>query len=70
MVDMQIELVTQEDDNFKIIGIKSDKTLVEETELQVVEVPVEVVNYPQPKPAPIENQRGVDWFNGTSWGNS
>ena len=80
MVDMQIELVTQEDDNFKIIGIKSDKTLVEETELQVVEVPadelpvvevpVEVANYPQPKPAPIENQRGLDWFNGTSWGNS
>jgi hypothetical protein len=70
MVDMQIELVTQEDDNFKIIGIKSDKTLVEETELPVVEVPVEVVNYPQPKPATIENQRGLDWFNGTSWGNS
>jgi len=67
---MQIELITQNDDNFKIVGINSNTPTVVEKETPVVEVPVEVVNYPQPKPAPIENQKGLDWFNGTSWGNS
>ena len=67
---MQIELIAQEDANFKLVGTASTTKPVVETEPPVVEVPVEVVNVHAPKPAPIENQRGLDWFNGTSWGNS
>jgi hypothetical protein len=67
---MQIELIAQEDANFKLVGTASTTTPVVETEPPVVEVPVEVVHVHAPKPAPIENQRGLDWFNGTSWGNS
>lgn len=75
---MQIEILTQQDDNFRIIGLANpSKTeeLVKQleeaaiVEIPVEEVPVEVVYTPQSKPAPIENQRGLDWFNGTSWGN-
>lgn len=66
---MQIELIAQEDANFKLVGTASTTPVVE-TETQVVEVPVEVVPVYAAKPAPIENQRGLDWFNGTSWGNS
>ena len=67
---MQIELIAKEDDNFKLVGVGSVVSTVVETETPVVEVPVEVVHVHAPKPAPIENQRGLDWFNGTSWGNS
>ena len=67
---MQIELIVKEDDNFKLVGVGSVVSTVVETETPVVEVPVEVVPMYAPKPAPIENQRGLDWFNGTSWGNS
>jgi len=67
---MQIELIAKEDDNFKLVGVGSVFSTVVETETPVVEVPVEVVPMYAPKPAPIENQRGLDWFNGTSWGNS
>ena len=69
---MRIELIIQQDDNFKIVGINSNTstTQIEENQIPVEEAPVEIVNHPQPKPAPIENQRGLDWFNGTSWGNS
>jgi hypothetical protein len=67
---MQIELIAQEDDNFKLVGVAPVTAPVVETETPVVEVPVEVVPVYAPKPAPIENQRGLDWFNGTSWGNS
>jgi hypothetical protein len=67
---MQIELIAQEDDNFKLVGVAPVTTNVVETETPVVEVPVEVLPVYTPKPAPIENQRGLDWFNGTSWGNS
>jgi len=67
---MQIELIAKEDDNFKLVGVGSVVSNVVETETPVVEVPVEVVPMYAPKPAPIENQRGLDWFNGTSWGNS
>jgi hypothetical protein len=67
---MQIELIAKEDDNFKLVGVGSVVSTVVETETPVVEVPVEVVPVYAAKPAPIENQRGLDWFNGTSWGNS
>jgi hypothetical protein len=67
---MQIELIAKEDDNFKLVGVGSVVSTAVETETPVVEVPVEVVPMYAPKPAPIENQRGLDWFNGTSWGNS
>ena len=71
MCDMQIELIAQEDDNFKLVGVAPVITTLPATEvIPVVEVPVEVVPVYAPKPAPIENQRGLDWFNGTSWGNS
>jgi hypothetical protein len=71
MCDMQIELIAQEDDNFKLVGVAPVITTLPEAEvIPVVEVPVEVVPVYAPKPAPIENQRGLDWFNGTSWGNS
>jgi hypothetical protein len=62
---MQIELIAKEDNNFKFVGVSTTITAAVETESPVVEVPVYT-----PKPAPIENQRGLDWFNGTSWGNS
>jgi hypothetical protein len=72
---MQIELVIQQDDSFKLVGLNSNRTQIEEPkhpveDVPVEDVPVEDVNYQQPKPAPIENQKGLDWFNGTSWGNS
>jgi hypothetical protein len=66
---MQIELIAHQDSNFKFVRVASGTTPVVETETPVVEVPVEVVPVYTPKPAPIENQRGLDWFNGTSWGN-
>lgn len=73
---MDIEILTLQDDFFKIIGLSSPKLdnnsdiPVENEISKVEELPVEEVQYNQPKPAPIENQRGLDWFNGTSWGNS
>lgn len=66
---MQIELIAHQDSNFKFVRVASGTAPVVETETPVVEVPVEVVPVYTPKPAPIENQRGLDWFNGTSWGN-
>ncbi len=67
---MQIEILTHQDDAFKITGLSTQKVEVPVEETKVEEIPVEVYNHaPQPKPAPIENQRGLDWFNGTSWGN-
>lgn len=66
---MQIELIAHQDSNFKFVRVVSGTTPVVETETPVAEVPVEVVPVYTPKPAPIENQRGLDWFNGTSWGN-
>jgi len=54
---MEIEIKTVEDDNFKIV---KDKKPVEE----------KIENTPQKekKPAPLHNNKGIGWFDGTSWG--
>lgn len=67
---MKIEIVTHQDDSFRITALNPKTVEAPVEEPKVEELPVEVYNHvPQPKPAPIENQRGLDWFNGTSWGN-
>lgn len=67
---MKIEILTHQDDSFRITGLASQTVEAPVEEPKVEEVPAEVYNHaPQPRPAPIENQRGLDWFNGTSWGN-
>ncbi len=67
---MKIEILTHQDDSFRITGLASQAVEPPVEEPKVEEVPAEVYNHaPQPRPAPIENQRGLDWFNGTSWGN-
>lgn len=67
---MDIEIVAQQDDAFRIVGLNKPAQLENlPAEIAVEEVPVDVVHTSQAKPAPIQNQRGLDWFNGTSWGN-
>lgn len=67
---MKIEILTHQDDSFRITGLASQTVEAPVEEPKVEEIPEAVYNHaPQPKPAPIENQRGLDWFNGTSWGN-
>jgi hypothetical protein len=75
---MKIQVSAIEDESFKVFGTSAIETSefgkIEKEEVQkeepLVEVQPEVIHYPAPKPAPIENQRGLDWFNGTSWGNN
>lgn len=94
---MEIEIVSESDDNFKIttkkfgevavatdgerVSIGTDEKSAKEgvEEMQVlakirakIPAPIEnrVIETPSegPRPAPIENPKGLDWFKGTSWG--
>ncbi len=74
---MKVELVDNSDDQFKI-KVKQPSVVAEEPEVEetVEEVPEQVVVLPPPgeryvakQPVPLENKKGLDWFNGTSWGN-
>ncbi len=58
---MKVEIKTEEDENFKIVDPENvDKPLEVEPEEPS---PIRVK-----KPAPLHNNRGVGWFDGTSWG--
>lgn len=60
---MEIELKVKEDENFKIVPKEETVDSVE----NVVEQPPtpKVVERRQPT---LENPKGHEWFNGTSWG--
>lgn len=83
---MKIDIVSNDDDFFKVTNTPEEQPVEEVVEDEVVEetpqaeAPVKVKKpapihnikeEPQPKGkrgAPINNQKGLNWFKGTSWG--
>lgn len=77
---MKVDIVSESDENFKIevkqfgeVVVATDGERVaiadsEELAIQAVEE-MQVQNIKAKVPAPIEPQKGLGWFDGTSWGN-
>jgi hypothetical protein len=64
---MEVTIQWEDDDYFKMSGIGSE-TVVNE---QSIDTSVETELTPTVKaktPAPLHNQKGLSWFDGTSWG--
>lgn len=59
---MKVEIKTEEDENFKIVK----PTDVVDKPLEVE--PEEIIPSKVKKPAPLHNNKGIGWFDGTSWG--
>lgn len=67
---MEIKIIAQNDECFKLEGIEPEVEIVETTPAPITEAPVTMVQPPVPKAMPLENSREghpFDLFGGTSW---
>jgi hypothetical protein len=76
---MDVEITTESDDNFKIltkqfgkvfVATDGERVAIEEKEELAIEAVGEMQELARPAKiaAPIENAKGLGWFDGTSWG--
>lgn len=68
---MRVEIKAQEDENFKFI-FENEMEQVEDSHTESV-IPTKSLETNQPEPPKrreptLENPKGHEWFNGTSWG--
>jgi hypothetical protein len=78
---MKVDVVTESDDQFKIkvkkfgevfVAKDEDRVAIGSTEEAAVEGVVEMQESAKKakQAVPLENKKGLGWFDGTSWGNN
>ena len=64
---MQVEIKAQEDNNFKLISKNEQDEIADDSHVGSV-TPEQIANHSKRREPTLENPKGHEWFNGTSWG--
>jgi hypothetical protein len=51
-------------------ALKGLQEIIDQNNYLIENPPTINLEYPAKQPVPLENRRGMSWFDGTSWGNN